>query len=192
MQVKVRTLTGPTSFLDVKASDTIENVKIKIQSNMGIPSEKQCLNFAGTLLENGRTLSDCNIQTNSTLHLSFDGMEISVQSLSGRTFNLEVEASDTIETLKVKIQEKESVPYAQQSLFLNDVPKKDELRLSELRIPEDPPDHLVFRPCGSNHPFGKFSLVSIFITFGSIGVFSVIPCGMTLNCNLVKGDKTRI
>ena len=44
----------------------------------------------------------------------------------------------------------------------------------------------------SNHPFDKFSLVSIFITFGSIGVFSVIPCGMTLNCNLVKGDKTRI
>ena len=34
-------------------------------------------------------------------------------------------------------------------------------------------------------------LVSIFITFGSFGVFSVIPYGMTLNCNLVKGKKTR-
>ena len=44
----------------------------------------------------------------------------------------------------------------------------------------------------SNHPFAKFSLVSIFITVGSIGVFSVIPYGMTLNCNLVKGNKTRI
>ena len=44
----------------------------------------------------------------------------------------------------------------------------------------------------SNHTFAKLSLVSIFITFGSFDVFSVILYGMTLNCNLVKRDKTRI
>ena len=130
----------PQIKLKVNPSETVRDVKVKIQNQEGFLPAWQSLIFNGKELEDAQTLSDYKIETNSRLHLMLciHNFTISINVTAERTITLDnVFYTTTIRSIKEEIKLQEHVPVDKQILMLADKVLQDEHTLYDCGIYEN-------------------------------------------------------
>jgi ubiquitin C len=150
MQIFVRTLEKKSITLEVESSDTIADVKQKLQDKTSFPFDTQRLTFNGTILKDeGKTLDNYKIPKESELQLvlSPKNLTMFVRTLTLMTKTLyDVSLDSTVESLKEMIQDMEGIPPESQRLIFEGKLLQDGRTLSEYGMVDESLVHLALVP----------------------------------------------
>ena len=117
----VVTSSGSVITTEVGRQDTVQSVKLSLQDKINVPLKQQQLMFHGQQLENEVSLSQYNIQDGSELNLVVM-ISITIKTLTGETFSLEIEGNESVCELKMKIAKRLEIPPEQQRLIFSGKP----------------------------------------------------------------------
>jgi ubiquitin C len=141
MKVFVKLMNGKTVFIDCEGSMTVRSLKQQIAEREGTPINDQRLVFAGRDLDNDRKLADYSIKDKSLVTMgdpfAQGPMKVYIKSSKGKTTLIEVDPSETIRSLKIKIQGKDKIPPGQQRLMFGGQTLSDQMSVRDYRIPKN-------------------------------------------------------
>jgi hypothetical protein len=70
MKIYVKTLDNFIMTFEVQPSDSVEKLKLQIEKTIGLPRYGQRLVYRGKVLFDERTLSDFDVENESSIHLN--------------------------------------------------------------------------------------------------------------------------
>lgn len=151
----VNSVNNKAIIIDVNLEDTIQNVKSQISNKFGLNSDDYYLTFSGKVLDDLNTISDYNIDKDNTINLMIringgggsegSTKQIFIKTLQGKTLTIDVSDTDTIQSIKNKIFDKEGIPIDQQRLVFNGKQLEDNQTIADYNIQADSNIHLVLR-----------------------------------------------
>lgn len=131
MQIFVKTLTGKTITLEVEPNDSINSIKYKIHEKEEIKPGMQRLVFAGKKLADNKTLSDYNIQKESTLHLLKDFIvKYDIENLNVTTYKV----IENIDNVTYIVSSEENFKAKLETLQGENLPKSITISIDEVPL----------------------------------------------------------
>ena len=110
-------------FVCVKPTNTVQDLKLNISKCLCIPQERQRLVHNQEVIASvWKTLGDYHISSGATLYLAVtpDELDIHILLPSKQTLTLVCSLEETIEDIKLKIEQKEGIPVEHQMLPFDD------------------------------------------------------------------------
>jgi len=146
MQVFIKIQNGKTIVLEVPKKETIEKLKSQIEKKEGIPISKQRLIYNTKELENENSMAYYNIQPESNILLNLKlggGVLVVINSLEGQSVEIDIDEDDTIESLKLKIYEKQGTAVEMQRLIYEKRKLDDNKTIADYQMKENSQVRLV-------------------------------------------------